>query len=131
MKMSEDLGWSHGVARTGHTDNQNAYNNYAQVPFSIVATAVRVLAGWSFPKTSSNPFIQPIGSRRQQTTHFIFYKVSLWKNNIFRVQDQGTRGNKNTGCLLPLLLDISATMFGALHKFAAKSNNNEDLYVWY
>jgi hypothetical protein len=50
MEMSDDLGRPHGVARTGHTDNQNAYDNYAQVPLSVVAKAGRVLAGWSFPK---------------------------------------------------------------------------------
>jgi hypothetical protein len=37
-------------ARTGHMDNMNAYDNYAQVPLSIVATAGRALAGWSHPK---------------------------------------------------------------------------------
>jgi hypothetical protein len=46
MEMNEALTHAHSVARSGHTENHNAYNNYAQVPLSIVATGGRALAGW-------------------------------------------------------------------------------------
>jgi hypothetical protein len=50
MEMSEELSRPHGVARIGHSDYQNVYDKYVQVPTSIVATGGQKLAGWPSPK---------------------------------------------------------------------------------
>jgi hypothetical protein len=58
----------------------------------------------------------------------LFGKIAIAEFKI-----RGPNPTNNTGRLLGLLLDISATMLGALHKFATKSktNNKEDQYFWY
>jgi hypothetical protein len=132
MEMSDDLGRHHGVARTGHRDNQNAYDNYAQVPLTIVATAGRVLAGWSFPKTPEViPCFESLDPRDKDLL-VQFSTLKLFGNiSIAEFKWRGQHSTQNTGRLLPFLLDISATMLGALHKFADKSDTQEDLYFWY
>jgi hypothetical protein len=118
MEMNEALSRAHGVARSGHTENNNAYDNYAQVPMGIVATGGRAIAGWSHPKVPE--VILTFSSLAANNIHLLktfsltklFGKISVAE---FMIAQPGSP--KNVGRLLPFLVDISATMLGAIHRF--------------
>jgi hypothetical protein len=124
MEMSEELSRPHGVARTGHSDNQNAYDNYAQVPTSIVATGGRKLAGWPSPKVQEViPTLHSLAEvDRVRLTNFSISKL-FGNITVAEFKLQQDHSPDNVGRLLPFLLDIAATLLGALHQF--------EMYTWF
>jgi hypothetical protein len=120
MEMNEALSRAHGVARSGHTENHNAYNYYAQVPFSIVATGGRALAGWSHPKEPEViPTFSSLSTENMNLMkHFSLTKL-FGKISVAEFMVPSSASPKNVGRLLPFLVEISATMLSGIHRFEA------------
>jgi hypothetical protein len=116
MEMNEALTHAHSVARSGHTENHNAYNNCAQVPLSIVATGGRALAGWSHPK---KPEVIPMFSSLDTDNSNLLKNFSLTKLfgtiSVAKFMTPLPGSPQNVGQLLPFLIDMAATILGAIH----------------